>query len=362
MNMFFLFSGLLIGVVATWLIANYRFLSRANGIPEAVLQERYVLKEIHQNVQLQADMYRDDLMNKEQEIRQLSQELAAKNQELRHIGERLQTHQQEVEGLQRQFRMEFENVANRLLEEKSQKFTLQNHEQLTGLLQPLREKILDFEQGIERKFIEETKERSALRIEVEQLRLLNTQLSNDAHNLVRALKGDSKVQGDWGELRLEMLLEKAGLLKDIHFMMQNSFTDRDGNAKRPDFIVQLPGDKHLVIDSKVSLTAYEQFHSCGEEIQRGRFLKSHVDSLRNHVRDLSSKNYQHLYQINTPDYLLLFVPIEPAFFLAQQEDPRLFTDALDKNIVIVTPATLLTTMRTVSYIWRQEKQRPMSWR
>jgi DNA recombination protein RmuC len=356
MELFYLLAGLLLGAVISWLITFYRF-QAYKGIPESELSVRYVLKEIHQQVQQQSDIYREDLLEKEMEIRKISQELAARQQEILHLDQRLNTQLEEMSTLQSRFQLEFENVANRLLEEKSRKFTLQNQEQLGILLQPLRDKIREFEQGIEQKYIQETKDRSALRTEIEQLHHLNQQLSKDAHNLVRALKGDSKVQGNWGESRLETLLEKAGLVKEVHFKTQATYLDTDGQMKRPDFIILLPGNKHLVVDAKVSLTAFELYSSEENDSLRPRHLKAHVDSLRNHIRDLSAKNYQHLYQINTPDYLILFVPLEPAFALAQQHDDKLFDFALDKNIVIVTPSTLLATMRTVSYIWQQEKQK-----
>ncbi|HQU61374.1 MAG TPA: DNA recombination protein RmuC, partial [Saprospiraceae bacterium] len=283
--------------------------------------------------------------------------LASQEQIIRNMEDRLDSQKKEVEALQERSRLEFENLANRLLEEKSQKFTLQNQEQLNGLLGPLRDKIKTFEEGIERRFLEETKDRVSLKKEIEHLRELNQQLSQDANNLASALKGDNKTQGDWGEIQLELLLEKAGLAKGIHYEAQPSFADEDGRQKRPDFVVNLPDGKQLVIDSKVSLKAYDQFLAANNEADRQRLLKAHVDSIRQHIKNLSSKNYQQLYQIQSPDYLLLFIPIEPAFTLAIQQDNRLFLDALEGHIVIVSTSTLLATMRTVSYIWKQEKQK-----
>jgi DNA recombination protein RmuC len=259
--------------------------------------------------------------------------------------------------LQEQSRVEFENIANKLLEEKSQKFTQHNHQQIQNILSPLKEKIKTFEEGVEKRFFEETRDRISLKKEIEHLRLLNEQLSQDANNLASALKGDNKTQGDWGEIQLERLLEKAGLQKGIHYESQSSYKDENGQQKRPDFIINLPEDKHLIIDSKVSLVAYDQYFQASDEAEQQQYLKAHIASIRQHLKDLSSKNYQNLYQINSPDYLMLFIPIEPAFALAVQEDQRLFLDALDKNVVIVTTSTLLATMRTVSYIWKQEKQK-----
>lgn len=357
MELLFLLTGLLIGAVTAWFIAGFKYNADRSRFTETEVKEKFVLKELHEALQAQADILKEDLIEKEQSLLEVSNQFSAKVQETQSLNEKLFTQKGELDQIQQKFKTEFENIANRLLEEKSEKFTQQNHQQLEGLLNPLREKIKEFESGIHQKFREESHDRISLKKEIEQLRVLNTQLSQDANNLVNALKGESKVQGDWGEFQLEMLLEKAGLKKDIHYQTQTSFKDDQGRDKRPDFIINLPESKHLVIDSKVSLTAYERFHSEAEVKKQAPHLKAHVDSLKKHVKDLSSKNYQQLYQINAPDYLLLFVPIEGAFSMALSEDKKIFTDALDKNIVIVTTSTLLATMRTVSYIWKQEKQK-----
>jgi len=351
----FLFIGLVLGASIAWLYAKFQLLGKAVAKDE--LQKNYVLREVHDQVQEQADLHRDDLMEKEAHLRKLTGELASRDQALHYAEEKLQTLKQEIEALQLRSRVEFENISNRLLDEKSLKFGAQNQQQMQELLSPLREQIKVFEDSIEKKFVEETKERSALKKEIEMLRDLNQQLSQDAGNLANALKGDSKKQGDWGEFQLELLLERAGLVKDLHYRAQASFRDDDGQLKRPDFVIYLPEGKHLIIDSKVSLTAYERFFNAEKPEKQEKHLKEHVDSLRQHINDLNSKNYQSLYQINTPDYLLLFVPIEPAFNVAVRHDARLFTEALDKNIVLVTTSTLLATMRTISYIWKQEKQK-----
>ncbi len=351
----FLLLGLLIGGLLGWLIARLRV--KHGMLPKEEVHEQYVPKAAFQQLQEQADLRQEDLREKEEENRMLSNRLAAQEQLIRNLEDKLDARKREVEELQERARLEFENLANRLLEEKSRKFTLQNQEQLHGLLEPLREKIKSFEEGIEKRFLEETKDRVSLKKEIEHLRELNRQLSTDANNLASALKGDNKTQGDWGEIQLELLLEKAGLAKGIHYLAQPSFTDEDGRQKRPDFVINLPEGKHLIIDSKVSLKAYDQFLQAESEPERQRLLKAHTDSIRQHVKNLAGKNYQQLYQIHSPDYLLLFIPIEPAFALAVQHDNRLFLDALDEHVVIVTTSTLLATMRTVSYIWKQEKQK-----
>lgn len=351
----FLFFGLMLGyITGMW---RQRLQLGSTYLSREEVAKSHVAREVFEHLQEQTDLQREDLQEKEQEVRQLSKELAGLQQRMLSQQEKLDYQTVEMQQLQKQARTEFENLANRLLEEKSTQFKNQNQEALHQILAPLREKIQTFEDGIEKRFLEETRDRVSLKKEIEHLRLLNQQLSEDANNLASALKGENKTQGDWGEMQLELLLERAGLSRNIHYQTQVSFRDEEGRQKRPDFIIHLPDNKHLIIDCKVSLTAYERFFQTTSEEKRKKYLKQHIDSLRAHIRDLSSKNYQQLYQINTPDYLLLFVPIEPAFGLAIQEDNNLFNEALDQNIVIVTTSTLLATMRTVSYIWKQEKQK-----
>lgn len=351
----FLMIGLAIGSLGAWLIARFRF-GALFLTPEKVAVD-YVAKALYQHLQAENDFLKEDVREKEEEIKELAVLISSKAQTILHLDDKLRNQKDEMISLQEQSRLEFSIIANQLLEEKSKRFSAINQKELKHLLEPLREKIQNFEQGIERRFMEETRDRISLKKEIEQLRTLNVQLSQDANNLASALKGSNKSQGDWGEVQLELLLEKAGLRKDIHYQIQNSYRDQNGRLKRPDFIVNLPEDKQLIIDSKVSLKSYERFCSAEQEEERTLALKAHMESIRRHVKDLGSKNYQQLYQINTPDYLLLFIPIDAAFAIAIQEDNRLFTEALDRNIVIVTTSTLLATMRTVSYIWKQEKQK-----
>jgi DNA recombination protein RmuC len=315
-----------------------------------------VSKELYDAIHAQNGALQSGIATKEQELRDAHAQLAAREQQIYHLENTLKTQKAEVEQLQSRFKTEFENIANRLLEEKSQRFTEQNALQMQSILSPLKEKIKEFGENVDRKFLEETREKSSLKKELEQLYQLNQQLSQDAHNLASALKGQSKMQGDWGEMQLEMVLEKSGLQKGIHFVTQATFRDDDGAAKRPDFIIQLPENKHLIVDSKVSLTAFERYFNAVDPSERDQHLKAHITSIRSHVDNLSRTNYQMLYQVNTPDYLLLFVPLESALSVASQADPKLFTDALERNIVLVTTSSLLATMRTVAHMWKQEKQ------
>jgi len=336
----FLILGLFIGGLIAWLMAKTR-LSRTMMSKEDVNRD-YVMKAVHLSLE---------------EIIELEKRLAATAEKVNFLNEKLMNQQSEIAQRQQQSRLEFESISNRLLEEKSKKFSALNKEQIDNILSPLKSKIKEFEEGIERKFLDDAKDKMQLKVQIDQLKDLNQQLSQDANNLVNALKGDTKVQGNWGEFQLEMLLQKAGLVKGTHFDVQPNYKDEDGKDKRPDFIINLPDGKHLIVDSKVSLTAYERYYNAKTEEARQKYLKAHVASLKQHTKDLNGKNYTNLYEINSPDYLLLFVPIEPAFSLALQADSKIFTDALDRNIVIVTSSTLLATMRTVNYIWKQEKQK-----
>jgi len=323
---------------------------------QTIDKEQFVSKQLHVVIAAQNDTLRAELAAKEDEIRSALAQLAAREQQIFNLENNLHNQKAEVEQLQAKFKTEFENIANRLLEEKSQRFTAQNAQQLQSILTPLREKIKEFEESVERKYLEETREKTSLKKELEQLYALNQQLSQDAHNLTSALKGQSKVQGDWGEMQLEVLLEKAGLQRGTHFLAQTTFRDENGAAKRPDFIIQLPDNKQLVVDAKVSLTSYERYFNSDDPTQRDQHLRAHITSIRSHVDNLSRTNYQMLYQINTPDYLLLFVPLESALSVASQADPKLFTDALERNIVLVTTTSLMATMRTIAHLWKQEKQ------
>jgi len=286
-----------------------------------------------------------------QTIINLNREIAAKDQEIKNLREI-------NEGQEEKLRTQFENLATKILDDTTKKFTDQNKVNLNSILDPLGVKIKDFEKKVNDTYVKGTKERSTLAEQIKNLSELIIRMSKDAVNLTKALKGDSKTQGDWGEFKLEMILEKAGLMNGVHYSTQGSFQDEEGKHKRPDVIVNLPEGKCLVIDSKVSLTAYANYYQSEEEKEREGYLKDHVTSMKNHVQDLSSKNYQKLYQINAPDYVLMFVPIEPAFMLAIHADQDLMAWAVEKkNIVIVPTSTLLATISMVSSIWKQEDQK-----
>lgn len=294
--------------------------------------------------------------HKQKEIVELSNELAtSKNKEL-HLEQRLSEQKNELQQLNTQLKTEFENLANKILDEKSVKFTEQNKQSLETIVTPLKDRIKDFEEKVQKVYDTEAAERNMLKGEIKQLMGLNQQMHQDAQNLTKALKGDTKTQGNWGEFILESILEKSGLVKDREFKTQESITTPDGKRFQPDVVIQLPDGKCLIIDSKVSLVAYERYVSAEDDLSKSLALKEHSLSFKNHIRGLSDKNYHQLYGVKSLDFVLLFVPIESAFAAAIQNDNQLFNDAFERNIVIVSPSTLLATLRTVANIWRQEYQ------
>nr|WP_321223123.1 DNA recombination protein RmuC [uncultured Psychroserpens sp.] len=285
----------------------------------------------------------------------LNTELARRNTEYDNLQKLNLKRDEEIEARQEQLRKDFELLATKILDEKSEKFTLQNKENIKNILNPLQEKIQLFEKKVDDTQKESISMHSSLKEQLLGLKDLNQQMTKEATNLTKALKGDSKMQGNWGELVLERVLEKSGLEKDREYYVQQSFTLPDGSRVLPDVVLHLPNNKKMIIDSKVSLTDYERFVNADDE-QRPLFLKAHINSIRKHVDQLSEKNYQDLYDIESPDFVLLFIPIEPAFAVAINEDNALYNKAFEKNIVIVTPSTLLATLRTIDTMWNNEKQ------
>ena len=299
----------------------------------------------------------EDLKNSQLEKEALIATKTRLDTELKNSELKLVENKQELDKIQEKFTKEFENLANKILDEKSSKFTEQNKLNITSILNPLKEKIEVFEKKVSESQKESVGMHSALKEQLNSLKDLNIQMSKEAINLTKALKGDSKTQGDWGETQLEILLEKANLAKDIHFTTQGGYRDEEGRLKKPDFIINLPDNRHLIVDSKVSLTNYEAYFNEEDEKQKGVYLKKHIESIRKHIKELSDKKYESLYEINTPDYVLMFVPIEPAYLLALSNNNQLYLEALDKNVVLVSTSTLLATLSTVSSMWRQENQK-----
>ena len=292
-----------------------------------------------------------------QQIIDLKSELSAKEERIKILNEKIKEAQETKEETEERLTKEFENLAHKILDLNSEKFKKQNKEQIDTLLSPLSEQIEKFKKKVEDTNEKGVERNAMLMQKIISLESLNNKLSQDALNLAKALKGDSKTQGDWGESRLELLLEKSGLTNGVHFSTQAAYKDDEGKLKKPDFIINLPENKHLIIDSKVSLTAYVEYYNAEDEITEQQAIKRHLDSIKRHYMELSDKDYPNLYGINTPDHVLMFVPNEPALMLALNEDKNLYLNALEKNIVLVSASTLLATLSTVASIWKQEDQK-----
>ncbi len=292
----------------------------------------------------------------QQEKEHLGNQLVRYESDMENLRQKNTEQKQEVEKLQEKFTKEFENLANKILEEKSLKFTERNEKNIKDILTPLNEKIQLFEKKVEESQKENIGIHAALKEQLLNLQTQNLKITQEAENLTKALKGDSKMQGNWGELVLERVLEKSGLEKDREYSVQQSFTLEDGTRVLPDVIIHLPDGKKMIVDSKVSLTDYERFVNADNDEQQAKFLKDHINSLRRHVDQLSAKKYEDLYQMESPDFVLLFIPIEPAFAIAINNDNSLYNKAFEQNIVIVTPSTLLATLRTIDSMWNNEKQ------
>lgn len=262
----------------------------------------------------------------------------------------------ELAELQTTFKKEFELVANKILEEKTSKFTDKNKENIDAILNPLKVKISEFQKKVEESDEKSIARSAELGKHLDMLRVLNQEITQETKSLTQALRGDSKTQGNWGEMHLEAILEKAGLQKNVHFTKETNLKTDDGSNQRLDYIINLPDGKHLILDSKVSLTAYSQFNDSDDEEERTFALKQHLLSVHSHVKLLGDKDYHNLYGINSPDYVLMFIANEPALTVAMREDQSLFEKALDKNVVMVSTSTLLATLRTISYIWKQDLQ------
>ncbi|WP_416867924.1 MAG: DNA recombination protein RmuC [Imperialibacter sp.] len=363
MDLISLLIGLAIGLVATALV----LLARQSTTKQS-LQREFEAKSNEQNtqnallkgkledVEKEAAGYVQEIKAEREKVIQLSTRNSTLEANYKNLQERLKEHKKEVAELQQRFTVEFKHLAQEIFEEKSKKFTDQNKTNIAEVLNPLREKIAEFEKKVEDTNKESLKWNSSLSEQIKNLRELNQQITKEAENLTRALKGDSKSQGSWGEMQLEAILEKAGLQKDIHYFKEKNFKNEDGSNQRPDYIIKLPDDKYLVLDSKVSLTAYTNFFNAENDLEQAKFLKMHIDSIYSHIKLLGERNYQNLYEISQPDYVMMFVANEPALTVAYKEDHALYEKGLDKNIVLVSTTTLLATLRTISYIWKQDMQ------
>jgi DNA recombination protein RmuC len=361
LDILFLIIGLALGFVVTWFYIKST--TRPNAISKesedkiiVLEKEKIVLEERLKNTAEEKERAFAELNVEREKLNAASSRLAKAEEAFKNQDEKLKTQKAELEEIQKKFAVEFENIANKILEDKSKKFTDQNKTNLDIILNPLKEKIKDFETKVDNSYKAEAAERNALKGEIKLLMELNKQISLEANNLASALKGDNKMQGNWGEIILEKVLERSGLVKDQEYKKQVSTLNEEGRKIQPDFVVYLPDNKHIVIDSKVSLVAYEAFVNTKMDEEKEKYMKEHIVSIKTHVKLLSDKNYQASGLFNTPDFVLLFIPIESSFSVAVQADHEIFNYAWEKKIVIVSPSTLLATLRTIASVWKQERQ------
>ena len=303
---------------------------------------------LHEQIELQGK-----LQKRNSELEQL---VTWKDAENRSILQNMEVQKKEVEGLRKKFTLEFENIAGRILKQNTEEFSSVNRTKVNEILNPLKEKIQNFEKKVEDTYKQGLRDQTDIKAELKKLHELNNRISDEAHNLTRALKGDVKKQGNWGEVILERILERSGLSEGVEFEREVVLKNNEGKTIRPDVIVKLPDQKHIIVDSKVSLIAYERYVNSNDNTQQKNHIKDHILSLKTHVRELNQKHYDTAEGLNTPDFVLLFVPIESSFSVAVQEDHELFSYAWDNKVVIVSPSTLLATLRTIASIWKQENQ------
>ena len=344
-ELIFLIAGLLVGGGIIFILMRL-----LKGSKHAVLEERV------SGLQQDRDLLQKELVEKDKQILDLNARHATAMADIRNASEKLENQKKDIEQLQEVFREKFENLANNILDDKTKKFTEVNRVRLEEILNPLRDKIKDFEKKVEETYDKEAQQRFSLKEEVKKLAELNQQVSLEAQNLTKALKGESKTQGNWGEMILESILEKSGLVKDREYSVQASFKDESGRIVYPDIIVHYPENRNVIIDSKVSLTAYEQYVSMDDTDEKEKLLRDHLTSIRKHIIELSKANYQDLYHLQTLDFVMMFMPIEPAYLLAVQKEPELWNYAYERRILLISPTNLLAALKMITALWQQEYQ------
>jgi DNA recombination protein RmuC len=352
MEMALLVTGIVVGGVLGWVIARTRFSSENRKSESSTLVER----ERNRSLESQINELKNKLEAEHAKVLSLNSELATAEADYRNIQEKLTDQKKELENIQDKFSIQFKNLANDILEEKTKKFAEQNKSSLFDLLKPLGEKIQEFEKKVEETHKDTISRNSALREQLENLQKLNVQMTREAENLTRALKGDSKTQGAWGEFILESILQKSGLERDREYFIQESFTTSEGRF-RPDVIIRLPENRHVIIDSKVSLTGYNNFVNSANDDEKAIALKAHVISIRQHMKGLGEKSYyKNINPESSLDFIIMFIPIEPAYILAIQSAKDLYEEALDRRIVFVSPTLLIPSLQLIKNVWKQEYQ------
>jgi len=362
MEIIYLIIGLVVGFVIAFLFFKSKktiSIDEANKLNEQINLLKIEAGKFSERIRLlEGDKLalQSDLKSEREKSEKLNSESSSLKSDYSNLQTKLTEQKSEIEKLQEKFTKEFENLANRIFDKNTSKFSEQSKSNLQEILNPLKEKIFEFQTKVEDTNKESIDRFASLRQQLLTLSEMNQRISQDAQNLTKALKGDTKTQGNWGEFILESLLEKSGLVKDREFSLQESVLSEDGRRLQPDVIVNLPDNKSVIIDSKVSLVAYEKYINAENDIEKDESLKNHLISVRSHVKNLASKSYQNIYQLNSIDFVLLFMPIEASFALAMQSDRSLFDSGKEQNIFIVSPTTLLAILRTIEFIWKREKQ------
>lgn len=352
MEFIYIIIGIVLGAVTAWLITRAKGAAGNQHVTTALEVE----KEKNHALSTQLAESRQAVEEERTKVLDLNHTLATLEADYRNLEEKLSDQKKEAQNLQEKFTRDFENLANRIFEEKSRKFTEQNKSNLSDMLKPLGDRIVEFEKKIDQTHKDSIDKNAGLFNELKNLKELNLQMSEEARNLTRALKGDTKTQGAWGEFILESILEKTGLEKGREYLVQESFTTENGRRQQPDVILNLPDNRHIIIDSKVSLTAYDAYVNAETDEQRAASVKSHLQSIRQHMRILAEKNYQKNYSDNGLDFVIMFIPLEPAYLLAIQTERSLYEEAFDKRIVFVSPTLLLPSLQLIKTVWRQEYQ------
>ncbi len=345
MEIVFFLSGLAIATLVFW----FFFRTKSTADQQASIEKNKLLLQ-------QLEEIKSRLTEKENALFTLNAQNSSKETEIKNLVLRLEEQKKELTEIREKFNMEFRNLANEILEEKSKKFTEQNKTNLDLILKPLNERIKEFEKKVEETYDKEAQQRFSLKEEVKRLAELNQQISKEASSLTKALKGDSKAQGNWGEVILENILERTGLRKGQEYTVQDSFDVEENRKSQSDVIVHYPGERSIVIDSKVTLTAYNNYMAAEDDKNRETALKAHLTSVKNHINNLASKNYQDIDEIKTLDFIILFMPIEPAYLLAIKSEPQLWTYAYERRILLISPTNLVAVLKMIESLWKQEYQ------
>ena len=363
MEALYLVIGLVVGLIIAWFVLN-RDKSKIENKNESLNQQQNELISTNKFLEDKINDIKYTLNNTETELKQktediieLTRQLSKKDADFTNLENRLKENKVELEQLQEKFSTEFKNLANEILEEKTKKFTELNKTNLDEILKPLGDRIKDFEKKVDETYDKESQQRYSLKIEIKNMMEQTQMVSKEASNLTKALKGEAKTQGNWGEMILESILEKSGLVKNREYFVQPSFAKEDSEKGRlqPDIVVTLPGNRNIIIDSKVSLVAYDRYCSFEDKVEQDTALKEHVRSIKHHIDELSSKKYPDI-QLETLDFVIMFIPVEPAYLLAVQYDTSLLNYAYQKRIVLNSPTNLIFGLKMASNIWRQEYQ------